>query len=222
MITYKLSRREKALLFALAIVLVVIAWFMLVYQNTTDQITRIEGEISTVDSEIELDTARVARLADMRKVVEMRKAEGATITEVPTYDNMEPLMNELNRIMGAAETYTLTFDEIDRESSAEYVYRGVRINFSCGSYAAAESIIIALANGAFPCVIDSVAIVDNNARPSTSSSSATSVSGYAHVTFFESLAGAPLQSLDDEDEGASPGEDSAAEGDQDEASGPSA
>lgn len=194
MITYKLSRREKALLFALAIVLVAIAWFMLVYQNTTNQVTRLEAEIQTANSEIELDTARVTRLADMRKVIEQRKAEGATITEVPEYDNMEPLMNELNRIMGAAETYTLTFDELDRESSSEYVYRGVRINFSCGSYSAAESIVIALANGAFPCVIDSAAIVDNYARNSTSTSSATSVSGYAHATFFESRGAASAQS----------------------------
>lgn len=185
MITYKLSSREKALLLVLAIVLVAIAWFMLVYQSTTDQVTRLEGEISSAESQIELDTARITRLAEMRQVIEERKAEGATVTEVPAYDNMEPLMSELNRIMDAAETYTLTFDELDRESSSEYVYRGVRINFSCGSYATAESIVIALANGAFPCVIDSVAIVDNNVRSSASTNSATSVSGYAHVTFFE-------------------------------------
>ncbi|MBQ9041567.1 MAG: hypothetical protein IJ111_02000 [Eggerthellaceae bacterium] len=190
MITYKLSRREKALLAILAVVVLAIAWFILIFQNTTQQIDRLESEISTVESTIEIDTARVSQLAMMKQVIEERKAEGAQMTEVPTFDNMQPLMAELNGIMGVTDTYTLTFDELDRETSSEYVYRGVRIDFGCGSYGTAESVVAALANGTFPCVIDSVAITDSSARVGSSSrvgtsSSGSTVSAYIHVTFFE-------------------------------------
>ncbi len=181
MVTYKLSRREKALLLVFVIVLVALVWFVFVYRNTTDRYNQLESEIQTVETTIEIDTARVNQMAVMKQVIEQRKAEGAQTTKVPEYDNVKPLMDELNSIMGAAETYSLTFDDLDTTTSTEYVYRGVRIDFSCGSYSTAESIVNALANGAYPCVIDSVSIVDNTARYGANARVSSSV----HVTFFE-------------------------------------
>lgn len=200
MITYKLSRREKALLLALAIVLVAIAWFVLVYQNTAGQIAHLDSQISMTETSIQVDTARVSQLESMRAVIEERKASGAKVAQVPEYDNLQALMAELNRVMGAASSYTLSFDELDREVSSEYVRRGVGISFSTESYSKAESLIKSLANGTYPCIIDSASITDNGARNGSTRTNATQgstpVSAYAHVTFFEKYPSGKSSSTD--------------------------
>ena len=193
MLTYTFSRREKALIMIFAIILVAIAWFWFVFRGTSDQMASLDGEIATVQSEIDIEQARVAQMNSMSKVVEQRKAEGAKKMIMPTYDNLQPLMAQLNRIMAAADTFTLTFDPLDRENP-EYIKRGVRIDYSCGTYKAAEAIVNAIAGGEYPCSIDSVAINDPTVLQKGKSSSGIGwsstkandkVSASTHVTFFE-------------------------------------
>lgn len=184
MLTYTFSRREKALMLVLAIVLVGIAWYMLVFQHTNNEIIRLDGEISTAQTEAQLAMTRSQQMQVMQEAIAEYEAAGATVTEVPTYDNMTPLMTELNGIMGATTNYTLSFDDLDRESVNGYVLRGVRADYACGSYAEAEAVVTALANGAFPCRIDTVSI-KNGASSSRTSTSGAPVSASVHVIFFE-------------------------------------
>jgi hypothetical protein len=182
MLTYKMSRREKALVLVFAIILVAVAWFVFVYQNTTDQITKIEGELSTVQSQTQLMEARASQIDQMKAEIEQRKAEGAKPVEVPEYDNIQPLMAQLNRIMSAAASYSLSFDDLDT-SNAGYVARGVRIDYESSSYEAAESIVDALAAGKYPCRVDTISINDKSTKASSSKDAPVSAS--VHVTFFE-------------------------------------
>lgn len=187
MLKYTFSRREKALLLVLAIVVVLIVWFVFVYQGTTNQVAKIESSIADTQSKIQIDQTRASQIDTMKQVVEQRKAEGALPTVMPEYDNMQALMVELNRIMGAADKYTLTFDDLNFDDS-DHVARGVRIDYSCGTYRQAESLVNSLAGGAYPCRVDSVAIKDSSAGKSNSSTSSTEkspVSSSVHVTFFE-------------------------------------
>ena len=183
MLTYKMSRREKILVLILAIALVAVAWFVFVFQRSNDQLTRIEGEISTTNTQIDLMQARAGQIEMMKTEIEQHKAEGAKPVEVPNYDNMQPLMAELNRVMAAASSYTLSFDDLDT-SNAGYVARGVRIDYEATSYAAAEAIVDALAGGRYPCRIDTISILDKQGA-SSSSSNDVPVSASVHVTFFE-------------------------------------
>ena len=188
MLTYTLSRREKALILGLAVILLVLAWFMLVYQRTTDEMTRLDGQISTVQSEMTLATAKAGRMSAMQKVIDESKQAGISPKPVPDFDNMTPLMTELNAIMGATSNYTLAFDALDRETSAEYVLRGVRADFSCDTVPQAEAVVSALEGGVFPCSIDSVTIADHTAGGTSRTlgvRGSSAVSATVHVTFFE-------------------------------------
>lgn len=184
MLTYKMSRREKALVLILALILVAVAWFVFVYQGTNEQITKIEGEISTTESQIELMGARANQITQMEEEIAEQKAKGVKPIEVPAYDNMQPLMAQLNKIMAAATSYSLSFDDLDTSNSA-YVARGVRIDYEVPSYADAEAIVHALAEGKYPCRIDTVSIKEKSSKSSKSTSSDTAVSASVHVTFFE-------------------------------------
>ncbi len=183
MLTYKMSRREKILVLILAIIVVAVAWFVFIFQGTNNDMTRIESEISTTKSQIEMMQARAGQIKTMEAEIEQRKAEGVRPVEIPLYDNMQPLMAELNRVMAAASSYTLSFDEVDT-SNAGYAARGARIDYEAGSYAAAEGIVNALAGGRYPCRVDTVSIVDKSGTSSSPSKGAP-VSASVHVTFFE-------------------------------------
>lgn len=185
MLTYKMSRREKILVLIFAIILVGVAWFVLVFQNSANQLTSIEGELSTVESQISIMQTRAGQIDQMQSVIDQRKAEGAKPVEVPDYDNIQPLMAQLNKIMSAAASYSLSFDDLDT-TNAGYVARGVRIDYETGSYADAEAIVYSLASGKYPCRVDSISINDKSAKSSSSKGAAVSAS--VHVTFFEKSA----------------------------------
>lgn len=187
MLTYTFSRREKALILVLAIILLFLAWFVLVFQRTTDEINRIDNEIATVDSQTTVATAQVKRMHAMQDTIDKYKKAGVKPTPVPTFDNMTPLMSELNRIMGMTTSYTLAFDELDTTTSTDYILRGVTANYSCNTIADAENVVRALAKGAYPCSIDSVTIADSTVGTMriSNANAAGNVSASVHATFFE-------------------------------------
>lgn len=192
MLTYTFSRREKALLLLLAIVMVVIVWFIFVYQGTTNRITELEGEISAAQTQITVDETRLAQQTKMQNTIDQRKAEGVEPTIMPDYDNLQNLMAELNIIMAAADSYTLSFDQL-AEDDQGHVMRGVRVDYTTPNYQAAEKIVEALAEGKYPCRIDSVSTsihyegVDILLGKRGTAKTDASV----HVTFFEKQTAAP-------------------------------
>lgn len=188
MLTYSFSRREKALLLVLAVILLFLAWFVFVFQRTADEINRIDNEISVVDTQTTVASTQVKRMNAMQEAISKYKAAGVSPTPVPAFDNMTPLMTELNAIMAGTTTYTLSFDDLDTDTSSDYVLRGVTADFGCNSVSEAELVVTALAKGAYPCSIDSVSISDSTAGRASRVAGVSglgAVSASVHVTFFE-------------------------------------
>lgn len=193
MLKYTFSKREKILMVILAVIVVVLVWYMLVFQNANNQITSLNKQISTVNEQLTIDQAKISSMNTMQKYIDKRKAAGATAAVIPKYDNTQALMVELNSILSPTENYNLKFDAVAMGSSG-YMERGVTMNFGCDSYEAAESVLTSLENGAYPCRIDTVSITENTgtstsyANVGTGSSKVASTSKYAattHVTFYE-------------------------------------
>ena len=186
MLTYTFSRREKALLLMLALVMVVIVWFVFVYQGTTNRITELEGQIASTQTQISADETRVAQMDQMQATIDQRKADGVAPTIMPDYDNMQSLMLELNQIMAAATSYSLSFDQVVSDDKG-HIERGVRIDYTTPNYKSAKKIVEALAAGQFPCRIDSVttALHYEGYDYVQNKKGAVSVSASVHVTFFE-------------------------------------
>jgi len=184
MLSYTFSRREKFLILFLALIVVGLAWFVLVYQSTTNEIAAIESEMTTNETQINQARTRVGEMNSMQAVIDEYKSKGAAPTPVPDYDNMTAVMSELNAVLAGTENYSLAFDEVKTSSQGGYVLRGVRANYNCGSREEAESIIGSLANGPYPCGIDSVALSDSSVGGGRSSGRAP-VSATVHITYFE-------------------------------------
>ena len=181
MLNYSFSSREKVLLLFLAIILVVVAWFVLVYQRTANQTVELDRQIAETQSQIAVTSTKVKQLENMQKTVEERKASGNFAAEIPMYDNMTALMAELDRTMQAADSYTVSFNELDRDTASGNVLRGVQITFDCGSYGAAEGLVNALATGRFPCSVNSIDLTTRSSRTDSG------VTASVHVVYFEKL-----------------------------------
>lgn len=186
MLTYTFSKREKIMLAILGVLLLAIGWFELVYVNTTEQLNTIESELETTNTTIQTEQTRLQKKQEMERSIAQRQAEGAKATPIPDYDNIRPLMAELDEVMSRTNGYSLSFDALDTTSS-EYVQRGVGMQFGCSSYEAAEEIIALIADGSYPCIIDSLNI--GNASATNVRSNGSNVSVSMHVVFYERPAG---------------------------------
>ena len=185
MLSYTFSRREKTLILVLALIVIGLVWYVLVYQRTTNEIANIDGEMGMTQTEITQAQTQVTQMNSMKAVIDDYKARGVSPTPVPNYDNSAAVMAELNGVLATTDTYSLAFDAVTSSTTAsDYMLRGVRVNFSCASRGAAESIIRSLASGPYPCSIDSISLSDaavGNAR----SSAAAPVTVTAHITYLE-------------------------------------
>lgn len=182
MLTYTFSRREKALITLFTLLLMVVGWYQLVYVNATDQIQHLEAEIQSLEFEIKNSQTKIAKMQEMQRVIEQRYAEGAKTTPIPDYDNIKPLMAELDTIMAQVTSYTLQFEALDTESS-EYIHRGVTMHFACGSYEQAEAAVLDIVEGDFPCFVDAIEM--GTAPMSTAEDEKTNIRVTLHVIFYE-------------------------------------
>lgn len=198
MLTYTFSKREKVLLAVLAVILVIVAWYVLVYQNVNNQITSLNSQIADVQTQTTTDTAKVAQMNTMQRAIDDNKAKGVKPSVLPAYDNVQPLMASLNTILAGTNNYQMKFDNLDW-SQGNVVQRGVTITFGCNDYASAKNVVTSLEKGAYPCNVDTVSITDNTATKTAStysnvgsgSSSASAGSNFGatvHATFFEKAA----------------------------------
>lgn len=179
MLSYTFSKREKVLLLALALMVVGVAWFVLVYQGTANREVELDSSIANTTAEISAAKAKVAQVEAMKREIENRKDSGAQPTVVPDYDNVTALMGELNRVLHAASSYSISFDPLDMNSANGYVQRGIEITFETSSFKQAESIVEDLVYGSYSCSVDSLDV-------NTAASSGT-VATTIHIVYLERL-----------------------------------
>lgn len=196
MLTYTFSKREKALLVVLAVILLAIVYYRFVFVAVNDQVDSLEGQIAQTEDQITVDTAKSLELKSMQAAIEDYEAAGRSQTTMPAYDNITPLMATLNGTLSVTNNFSLAFDELDG-SETGLVKRGVTLDFTCADYATARGVIDALAQGRYPCSIESVSITDNVATSAATGygiAASGSVDGEAradayavtaHLTFYE-------------------------------------
>lgn len=194
MFKYKFSKREKVLVGGLIVVVVILLWYLFVFQRTNEDISRINSEISNIQQENVVNEQMIANMKNMQESIDKHKARGDSTITIPTYDNIKPLMAELDGVLGATTTYSIAFDDLDL-SSSEYVLRPVKITFGCDSYETVEGVANALAKGGFPCVISELSFTDNT---NTGTSRAVNSSTGNNANFSATLTAIFFENFNDE------------------------
>ena len=75
---------------------------------------------------------------------------------LPDYDNIQPVMMELNSILLGATDYSLSFATVDDTQSV--VRREISISFTCGSYDAARNVLQSLHDSLYRCMLNNISI----------------------------------------------------------------
>lgn len=169
----QLSVRERMLLILLIIVMLVSGYVMLFRRPMISEQERCAAEIESYRDMILATELRVAEKQRMERELEKLLSSENPPKGIASYDNLQPVMFELNGILQSAESYSLTFGTVDTEQTI--VRRQIALTFTVKDYTAAKAILRQLHDSQFRCLLDNISISTGKEE--------TSVTGT--IVFFE-------------------------------------
>ena len=172
----QLTTREWMLLALLGVLLLVSGYMLLFYMPQTAERDRCLGEAESCRTEIEAAQLRLEEKRRMERELEDLFSAGEPPRSIADYDNLQPVMFELNSILASTEDYSLSFSTVD--ASQAIVRRQLSISFTTGTYESAKAVLQQLHDSAFRCMLDSVSITINQGERDTVAVSGT-------IVFFE-------------------------------------
>jgi len=152
----RLTAREGLLLGLLGVLLVVSGYMMLFYIPMTTERDRCLSETETCKIEIEAAQVRLEEKRRMERELEELFSGEVPPLSIADYDNLKPIMFELNTILAATQDYTLSFSTVD--ASQSIVRRSIALSFTAGSYADAKKVLQQFHDSAFRCMLDSLSL----------------------------------------------------------------
>ena len=172
----KLTPREWMLLGVLAILVIVVGYITLFYMPVTSARDTALAETESCKQQTEAAQIRLAEKQRMERELEDIFARDPNPLGLADYDNLQPVMVELNTILAATKNYSLSFATEDANQSI--IRREISVNFTCDSYATAKIVLQRLHDSTYRCMLNNVSI----SRGQDANGSA-SVSG--SIVFFE-------------------------------------
>jgi len=144
------------LLGLLGLILAASAYIMLFYMPQTSERDRCLGEAESCRAEIEAAQLRVEEKRRMERELEYLFSGEVPPLGIADYDNLQPVMFELNAILAPTQDYTLSFSTVD--ASQPIVRRSIALSFTADSYAAAKTVLQRLHGSAYRCMLDSLSL----------------------------------------------------------------
>lgn len=152
----KLTAREWILLGVLAVISVVSGYVMLFYLPVTAARDSALAEAENCKLELEAVQLRLTEKQRMeRELEEIFTREKAPVS-LAAYDNLKPVMVELNTVLNGTEDYSLSFGTVD--TSQNIVRREISISFTCGSYHAAKEVLQRLHDSMYRCMLNDITV----------------------------------------------------------------
>lgn len=152
----QLTAREWMLLGVLGVLVLVSGYILLYYTPMTAERDRCLGTAESCRVETEAAQYRL----DEKNRMERELEELFSVTPAPLgisdYDNLKPVMFELNSILSGTQDYTLTFGTVDTTESI--VRRSISMTFTAISYEAAKTVLQRLHDSSYRCMLDDIHI----------------------------------------------------------------
>ncbi len=175
------TKGEKALLVLLAVVLVVLVYYLAVYKPVKEGIEKANVECDNLRVELSAASAKAAMLERMQNEID-NIMQDDKISMMPSYNNKKAVNTLLSDILGNM-TYSATLANMTR--NGDQIRRNVQLQFTAPSYAAMEEVLDRLSSSPYRCLIDNVSC--SSYRDRYYDVDAFNVSLTA--TFFETLVG---------------------------------
>ena len=143
------SKREKALLIVLVLILIGALYVFTVHMPVTEGIETAQALIEDADMNIQIKLTRVQRMTAMSAEIQQMKDSG-DMQELPTYDYLPKEIAFLNSILGDATDFQLNFDtQFPKDGEEDILRRTAKISFVAKSYASAKQAISKLESSTF-------------------------------------------------------------------------
>lgn len=152
----KLTAREWMLLGVLAVLVAVSGYVMLFYMPVTTARDSALAETETCKLELEAAQIRLTEKRRMERELEELFAREEAPVSLADYDNLQPVMMELNTVLAGTQDYSLSFGTVD--ASQRIVRREISLNFVCGSYDAAKTVLQRLHDSMYRCMLNQITI----------------------------------------------------------------
>ncbi len=142
---------EKALILALSLLLVGLAYFYFVYRPIEEVIKNAHAERDALQIELVAVQARVAKLAKMREELD---GMGEHVDRMESYNNSKAEIALLNNCLVDAEDYSITFTAVKRDG--DQIRREFSLQFTTDSFATAKKILSSLTQSEYRCKLGDV------------------------------------------------------------------
>ena len=172
----QLTAREWMLLGVLGAVLLVCGYMLLFYMPMTAERDRCLSETESCRTQTEAAQLRLEEKRRMERELEELFSADVPPLSIADYDNLQPVMFELNAILASTADYSLSFSTVD--ASQAIVRRSIALSFTTGSYEAAKAVLRQLHDSDYRCMLDSI-----NVSISQGDQESVMVSG--NIVFFE-------------------------------------
>ena len=158
----ELTKREKILLLVLAVMVIGLGYFRLIFEPVNDQISQYRMDTEGEQCEILSNTIKLAQMRSMEKKIAEVKADG-TEKAIPTYDNSVVLMRELYRILATTNEYSLDFSA-QTVQDGYIIRRPISMTFYTDSYEQARGVVDALSGSDNLNQISDLSISENRGK----------------------------------------------------------
>ncbi len=177
----KLMLREKVMLVVLGLILICALYYLLLYMPISDAIIEANASTEEINNQIVTADARLTKKQRMEEELAQIFAAQKDPVQLPEYDNVHAVMQELYEVLATASSYSLSFNPVAPE--ANIVRRTVFIQYACGSYTTAREIIKQLHDGDYRCQISDLTLTDSMDKDGVQSVNVTmSLTYYEYMT----------------------------------------
>ena len=187
--TRNFSTKEKVLLVLLAVMLVGLIYYKLVYQTITSKVMTANADAATLQSELDIAQARETRIQQMEKEMQGIRNTGI-VSKMGSYNSSKPETTFLNRVLVGVSDYSISFEDVTRDG--DQIRRNFNLQYKVPKYSQAEDVMQELTAGEYRCLVSDVNCTVDDGGVTT-----VSLTG----TFYETMVGGKADSaLPKEDE----------------------
>ena len=152
----KLTPREWMLLGVLAVLVIVVGYITLFHMPVTSARDAALAETESVKEQTAAARVRLEEKLRMERELEELFARNPNPLALADYDNLKPIMVELNAILAITNDYSLSFATVD--DSESIIRREVSISFTCDNYDTAKAVLQHLHDSMYRCMLSNLSV----------------------------------------------------------------
>lgn len=132
------TRKEKALLLFLSLLMIGLAYYRFVDMNVRETIEKANAEAENLRVELQTLQARVTLLRNLQAQLDAMEEEGE-LSYMPSYNSVKEEVAFLNDVLASAEKYSISFADVTRSGSQ--IRRSFTLQYTTLGYGDAEEIV---------------------------------------------------------------------------------